>query len=121
VGSRDGYAFFTRLDNIVAVTNGMDFDDHALIQESIGNWYPVTVSLSVATDSSPVQALSEATEALQVVGSAQANDRREALCGRSLPDDTRTDDDVQIAHFDIIGVTERYTDELNAIDALIRV
>lgn len=121
VGSRDGYAFFTRFDNIVAVTNGMEFDDHALVQESIGNRYPVTVSLSVATDSSPVQALGEATETLQEVGSAQASDRREVLYGRSLPDDTRTDDDVQIAHFDIVGATERYTDELNAIDALIRV
>lgn len=121
VGSRDGYAFFTRFDNMVAVTNGMDLDEHALVQESIGNRYPVSVSLSVAADSSPLGALGEATEALQEAGSAQDSDRRAVLCGQSLPEGTQSDADVRIAHFDIVDATERYTDELNAIDALARV
>ena len=46
VGNREGYVFFSRFDNMVAVTNGLDTDAHGLIQESVGNRYPVTVSLS---------------------------------------------------------------------------
>ena len=46
-GMQDGYAFFTRFDNMVAITNGMDLEDHARIQESIRNRYPVTISLGV--------------------------------------------------------------------------
>jgi len=34
-GNREGYVFFTRFDNMVAVTNGLDESAHALIQESV--------------------------------------------------------------------------------------
>jgi GTP cyclohydrolase IIa len=121
VGNRDGYVFFTRFDNMIAVTNGLDENDHALIQESIGNRYPVTVSLSVATGRSPAGALADATDRLQAEGSAQDKDRREILCGRTIGDDHRTDDDVQIAHFDVIDATGEYTDQLNAFDSFIEI
>jgi len=42
---------------MIAVTNGCSLEDHALLQESVGNRYPVTLSLGVATGTSPVQAL----------------------------------------------------------------
>ncbi|WP_276254082.1 GTP cyclohydrolase III [Halomontanus rarus] len=121
VGARDGYVFFTRFDNMIAVTNGLGVDDHALLQESIGNRYPVTLSLGVGTDSSPVAALSDATAALQKAGSAQDSDRREILDGTVLADGDRTDDDVQIAHFDVNDATGEYTDELNAFDSFIEI
>lgn len=121
IGSRDGYVFFTRFDNIVAVTNGISLDDHAYVQETIANRYPVTVSLSIATGDSPTRALGRATDILQKAGSAQDTDRTEILRGRPLAADARTDEDVQIAHFDVIDATSRYTDELNAIDALVRI
>ena len=60
-GNRDAYVFFTRFDNMIAVSNGVDMDDHALIQESVGNRYPVTMSLSVATGTTPADALGTAT------------------------------------------------------------
>ena len=121
VGNRQGYVFFTRFDNMVAVTNGMDEAAHALVQESVGNRYPVTVSLGVATDPSPVAALAEATELLQDAGSAQDGDRTEILRGETLASDRRADDDVQIAHFDVNDATGKYTDELNAFDSFIHI
>ncbi len=121
VGNRDGYTFFTRFDNMIAVTNGLDVDDHALLQESIGNRYPVTLSLGVATGTSPVQALSDATALVQEAGSAQDANRREILDGRVVDANHRTDDDVQIAHFDVNDATGEYTDELNAFDSFIEI
>jgi GTP cyclohydrolase IIa len=121
VGNRDGYVFFTRFDNMVAVTNGLDMDDHALIQESVRNRYPVTVSFGVATGTSPVQALADATNLIQDAGSAQDKSRREILDGRVVEDEFRTDDDVQIAHFDVVDATGKYTDELDAFGAFIEI
>jgi GTP cyclohydrolase IIa len=118
VGSRDGYAFTTRYDNLVAVTNGLDRSDHRRLQESLGNRYPVTVSLGVGVDRSPATALDEATAQVQAAGSAQDGDRREAL---GFADGPRTpeSDDVSIAHFDVDDVTGEYTDRLNAYDSLL--
>ncbi|WP_458205135.1 GTP cyclohydrolase III [Haladaptatus sp. NG-SE-30] len=121
IGNREGYVFFTRFDNMVAVTNGLSIDDHALVQESIGNRYPVTVSLSVATGKSPVQALADATEQLQEAGSAQDHSRRAILRGRAIDEEFRTEDDVQIAHFDVNDMTGNYTDEVNAFDSFIHI
>ena len=121
IGNRDGYVFFTRFDNMIAVTNGIDEADHALIQESVGNRYPVTVSFGVGVDKSPVEALSTATDHLQDAGSAQEPDRTEILRGSVLDDDERTDDDVQIAHFDVNDATGKYTDRMNAFDSFIHI
>jgi GTP cyclohydrolase IIa len=119
VGHRGGYAFFTRFDNMVAVTNGLDGDDHRLLQESTGNRYPVTVSLGIGVDSNPAVALERATEGLQGAGSAQDGDRREVLSGTPVTDPS--DDDVSIAHFDVNDATEKYTDQLNEFDSFIQI
>ena len=121
VGNRDGYVFFTRFDNMIAVTNGLDMDDHALIQESVDNRYPVSMSLSVATGKTPAAALSTATEQLQDAGSAQDERRRNILRGRAIEAEFRTDADVQIAHFDVNDATGKYTDRLNAFDSFIQI
>ncbi len=120
-GNREGYVFFTRFDNMIAVTNGLDREAHALIQESVANRYPVTVSLGVATDPSPAAALGDATNQLQAAGSAQDEDRTQILGGGFLAGADRTDADVQIAHFDVIDATGKYTDKLNAFDSFIRI
>jgi len=118
VGSRDGYAFFTRFDNMVAVTNGLDEADHELLQESIGNRYPISVSLGTAVDSVPIEALEGATERVQRAGSAQDRGRREVLAGDYRPPEA---DDVAIAHFDVNDATGKYTDRLNEFDSFIRI
>jgi len=120
-GNRDGYVFFARFDNMVAVSNGLDMADHGLVQESVGNRYPVTMSLSVATGRSPAAALGTATEQLQDAGSAQDSHRREILRGRAIDEEYRTDEDIQIAHFDVNAATERYTDRLNEFDTFIHI
>ncbi|WP_049937013.1 GTP cyclohydrolase III [Haloplanus natans] len=119
VGQRGGYAFFTRFDNMVAVTNGLDADDHRLLQESTGNRYPVTLSLGIGVDANPAVALEEATAGLQRAGSAQDGDRREVLAG--TPVATPSNGDVSIAHFDVNDATEKYTDQLNEFDSFIQI
>jgi GTP cyclohydrolase IIa len=120
-GNRDGYIFFSRFDNMIAVSNGLDMDDHGLIQESVGNRYPVSMSLSVATGATPASALGTATEQLQEAGSAQDKGRREVLRGQTIDDEFRTETDVQLAHFDVDDATEKYTDQLNEFDTFIRI
>lgn len=98
-GNHGGLAFFARFDNMVAISNGVTRDDHVLVQESIGNRYPVTLSLSIGTGASPVGALATATRQLQAAGSAQDADRREVLVGEPLGDGPS--DGVQIAQISI--------------------
>ena len=121
VGARDGYVFFTRFDNMIAVTNGLSYEDHALLQESIGNRYPVTVSLGIGVDEVPAVALERATERLQRMGSAQDGNRRQVLKGAPIEATARSDDDVRIAHFDVNDATEKYTDQLNEFDSFIEI
>jgi len=121
VGNREGYAFFARFDNMVTVTNGLGMEDHAMIQESIGNRYPVTASMSIAAGPSPAAALGRASERLQDAGSAQDSERREVLRGETVAEADRTDRDVQIAHFDVDDATAKYTDQLNEFDSFIRI
>lgn len=98
-GNHGGIAFFARFDNMVALTNGIPRDEHLLIQESIGNRYPVTLSLSIGTGPSPVEALASATRQLQAAGSAQDADRRQVLVGEPLG--VSDSDGVQLAHIAI--------------------
>ena len=70
-GNHDGYVFFSRFDNMIAVTNGIKMETNLMIQESVANRYPVTVSLSIATGETPAAALETASTQLQDAGSAQ--------------------------------------------------
>ncbi len=119
VGNRGGYVFFTRFDNMVAITNGLDGSDHALLQETIGNRYPVSVSLGIGVDPNPALALERATDGLQRAGSAQDGDRRRVLAGDPVSESAH--DDVHIAHFDVNDATEKYTDRLNEFDSFIEI
>ncbi|MES3160957.1 MAG: GTP cyclohydrolase IIa [Halorubrum sp.] len=119
LGHRDGYAFFTRFDNMIAVTNGVGRDAHATLQESIGNRYPVTVSLGTAVSNRPVDALEAANSELQHEGSAQDATRTEVLGGEYLTETGPSD--VQIAHFDVVNATGKYTDRLNEFDTFINI
>jgi GTP cyclohydrolase IIa len=106
---------------MIAVTNGLDREAHALIQESVRNRYPVTVSLGLGVDPSPAVALGEATTAVQDGGSAQDADRREILDGDVLAEADRTAEDLQLAHFDVNDATGKYTDQLNEFDTFINI
>ncbi|MFB6121260.1 MAG: GTP cyclohydrolase IIa [Halobacteriaceae archaeon] len=118
-GSRGAYVFFTRFDNMVAVTNGVDADTLAAVQETVGNRYPVSVSLSTATGASPAGALSTATARLQEAGGAQEAGRTEVLAGDPTTD--AAPDALQVAHFDVVDATGRYTDRLDAFSSFARI
>jgi len=79
------------------------------------------MSLSVATGTDPVTALGTATEQLQDAGSAQDEGRRSVFRGRTVDEESRTPEDVQIAHFDVNDATEEYTDQLNEFDTFIAI
>ena len=121
MGNRQGYVFFTRFDNMIAVTNGIDTDTHARIQESIRNRYPVTVSFGIGVDEAPAAALGIASDHLQDAGSAQDSTRTEILRGETLPEAARREDDLAVAHFDVIDATGKYTDRLNEFDTFIQI
>ena len=119
LGHRDAYVFSTRFDNMVAVTNGVDGEAHASLQESIGNRYPVSVSLGTGVAARPVDALESANSRLQLEGSAQDEGRVEVLSGEYLTETSPSD--LQIAHFDVVDATGKYTDRLNEFDTYITI
>ncbi|ADJ16385.1 GTP cyclohydrolase III [Halalkalicoccus jeotgali] len=121
IGREGGYVFFARFDNMIAVTNGLDWADHELIQESIANRYPVSVSMGIGTGTTPQEALAEATGVLQTAGSAQDGTRTEILGGDVLDEDERAAKGVQVAHFDVIDVTGTYTDRVDAFETFIAI
>ena len=98
-GSRGGLVFHTRMDNMLAVTNGISMEAHREIQRLVNEKFPVTVSMSIGAASTPYQAQVQATLCLQRVGGSQSPERKEALVGScvSYPDQ----DWVQIAHMDV--------------------
>jgi GTP cyclohydrolase IIa len=108
-GAHDSLVFFSRFDNIVAFTEGVSTDQHRTVQRSLGNRYPVTVSMGVADGGTPKDAVERASKLVQREGSAQDADRTERLVS-DLGGETR----LQVAHFDIESATERYTDEMDA-------
>ena len=111
---KGGLIFFTRFDNMLAVTNGIDMEDHLRIEKSIGNRYPITVSMGIGAAETPYEAQRKATNALQTYGGAQSEDRKEVLAIDSL---VKSDESfVQIAHIDINGITNSLTDIIPAYD-----
>ncbi|RBQ23124.1 GTP cyclohydrolase III [Candidatus Methanobinarius endosymbioticus] len=114
IAMKKGLVFYTRFDNMLAVTNGLNEEDHMRIQRSIRNRYPITISMGVGTAKTPYEAQKIATEVLQNKGGAQAAERKEILAIDSLvkPEDSF----VQMAHIDINGVTDSLTDIIPAFD-----
>ncbi|MDO5824396.1 GTP cyclohydrolase III [Methanobrevibacter sp.] len=114
-GSKKGLVFFTRFDNLLAISNGINEEDHLRIQRSIRNKYPITISMGVGAAKTPHEAQKLATIALQKAGSAQSGERKEILAIDSLVDEDHSF--VQAAHIDINSVTETFTDIESAFDA----
>jgi len=114
VGRDDGYAFFDRFDNMIAVTNGIDEAAHATFQEWVRTQFPVTVSAGIGTGDTPVDALEHATQAIQAAGSAQSATRTEVLAREGTQ---KTSGELTVVHFDVVDATGTYTDRVSAGDA----
>lgn len=116
-GARGGIVFFNRFDNLIAISNGINEEEHRKIQESIRNRYPITISMGVATRKTPLEAQEVATRMIQKGGGAQSCDRCEVLNIESLADDKESK--VQISHIDINNITKTLTDIETAYDTSI--
>ena len=68
--------FFTRFDNMLAVTNGVGAEEHLRIQKSIGNRYPITVSMGIGAAETPYEAQRKAECSPAEVWGAQNENRR---------------------------------------------
>ena len=114
IAAKKGLVFFTRFDNMLAITNGLDAEDHMRIQRSIKNRYPITISMGVGAAETAHDAQRLATEALQREGGAQSSERKEILAidSMNVPEDSF----VRVAHIDINSVTETLTDIESAFD-----
>lgn len=112
--AKNGLVFFNRFDNLIAISNGLNENDHLQIQRSIRNRYPFTISMGVGTADNAYEAQVKASEALQNAGGAQSEERKEILAVDSLV--SAEDSFVQIAHIDINGITETLTDKIPAYD-----
>ncbi|MCQ6253787.1 GTP cyclohydrolase III [Methanocaldococcus sp.] len=117
-GAHKGLVFYTRFDNLIAITNGIDLITHKRIQESIRNRYPFTVSMAIASAETPYEAQKLATETLQEYGSAQDENRKEVL---DVANEFVVDGYVQIAHIDINNITGTFTDIVSAYDTYLNV
>ena len=115
IAAKKGLVFFTRFDNLLAVTNGLNEEDHMRIQRSIRNRYPITISMGVGAAETAHEAQRLATIALQKEGGAQSSGRKEILAINNLIEDPE-DSFVQAAHIDINSVTETLTDIESAFD-----
>ena len=112
VGGHDGYAFLDRIDNMIAVTDGMTVADHERLQERIRNQYPVTISIGVGVGETPTAALETASRVLQAEGSAQDAERTARLATAGPVGETSGS--LTVAHFDVIDVTGEFTDQKGA-------
>ncbi|AXI25684.1 GTP cyclohydrolase IIa [Methanofervidicoccus sp. A16] len=119
-GAHKGLVFYTRFDNLIAITNGIDLNTHKRIQESIKNRYPFTVSMGIASAETPYEAQKLATEKIQEHGSAQDKYRKEVL---DVANDFILEEEgyVQLAHVDVNNVTETLTDMESAYDTYLRI
>ena len=115
IAAKKGLVFFTRFDNLLAVTNGLNEEDHMRIQRSIRNRYPITISMGVGAAETAHEAQRLATSALQKEGGAQSSGRKEILAINNLIENPE-DSFVQAAHIDINSVTETLTDIESAFD-----
>lgn len=97
--ARKGLVFSTRLDNIMAITNGITVEEHREIQSAINKKFPVTVSMSIGAAPTPYEAQVNATLALQHAGGSRSPDRNGVLVGAGVK---KPDEDwIQIAHMDV--------------------
>ena len=118
-GAHGSIVFFNRFDNLIAVSNGMNYEDHAQIQKSIRNRYPVTISMGIGSAKTAYEAQKIATKMIQNCGGAQNAKRCEVLNIDSLVEEK--DSTVRIAHIDINDITKNLTDIETAYDTSIKV
>jgi GTP cyclohydrolase IIa len=110
--SKGGLVFYSRFDNLIAISNGIDVRKHKEIQEAIKSRFPITISFGIGAAKNAYDAQILASKELQKYGSSRSEERREIIAVNSLA----SNNDVQIAHIDINGISKSYTDSKPAYD-----
>lgn len=117
VGTQAGYVFYTRADNMLAITNDMDQAAHETLQAMIRNRYPVTLSAGIGIGPTPRAAVADASKQLQAAGSAQDSTRTEVCRGQTLAEPGS----LHVAHFDVVDATGQYTDQEDAFGTFLTI
>jgi GTP cyclohydrolase IIa len=103
---REGALFYNRFDEMVAVSNGISFEDHSKIQEEVSKNYPFTISMGIGLAEKPYDALEMATKALQRNGVKKVVGEFDESYEKS----------VKIAHIDVNNITGNIIDKLSAYE-----
>ena len=111
---RGGLVFFNRFDEMLAVTNGIDSNDHQEIGRRISEQFPVTVSMGIGVGGTPFEAQLRASRLLQQKGSAQAQDRKGIVAHKRTIG--LSESYVQVVHIDVDGITQMFTDRVSAYE-----
>jgi len=104
---------------MLAVSNGVSLEEHEKIQRTIQEKFPITFSMGIGVAEKPYQAQLKASKLLQQKGSAQSPTRRSVIACEGTAD--LSESNVQLAHFDIDGITKTLTDKSSAYETSLRV
>ncbi len=96
--------FPLRFDILIAITNGLNENDHLRILNTINLRYPVTISMAVALGKTPYDAQKVATDMLAENG---AEKQKGTLKIKDIGGDL-----VQIAHIDIDNITKHTKEDI---------
>lgn len=116
---REGLVFFNRFDEMLAISNGITEKEHQMIRDSLQREFPITMSMGIGVAENPFQAQLRASKLLQAKGSAQSPERTSIIAYQETLDLARSY--VQVAHFDIDGITQTLTDHASAYDTSLHV
>ncbi|MEX2738215.1 MAG: GTP cyclohydrolase IIa [Candidatus Wukongarchaeota archaeon] len=116
---KGGLLFYSRFDNMIAVTNGIGHSHHDGIIKSIQNRYPITISMGVGIGKDPLSAQNKASKLLQEKGSAQSKKRKSILAHNGFL--SRGEGMVHMVHADIDDFTRNLTDSVSAYEAFLKV
>ena len=114
-----GLVFFNRFDEMLAITNGINREQHREIQLEVNKQFPFTISMGVGVGRTPFEAQANASKMLQETGSAQSKMRRAELAYVASLDKEHSH--VQIIHIDVNGITETSTDHVSAFETTMKV
>ena len=116
---RGGLVFFNRFDEMLAITNGINREQHREIQLEVNKQFPFTISMGVGVGRTPFEAQANASKMLQETGSAQSKMRKAELAYVASLDKEHSH--VQIIHIDVNGITETSTDHVSAFETTMKV
>jgi len=115
----EGLVFFNRFDEMLAVSNGISEEEHRIIQDAVRKRFPITFSMGIGVAETPFQAQLKASRLLQSKGSAQSAARQSVIASEGTVDLSQSQ--VELAHFDVNGITKALTDQSSAYQTSLQV